>query len=92
MNIWYESRLLEEGIEDMQNLATANIVDVMLRTRIPVDRLVDWIDQAYLYLHLWPEKGEKDDITSWKSCSTCGDMESAQRRTWRTSSTLAIRS
>lgn len=56
MNIWYESRLLEEGIEDVQNLATANVVDVMLRTRIPVDRLVDWIDQAHLYLHLWPER------------------------------------
>jgi hypothetical protein len=56
LNIWYESRLLEEGIEDMQNLATANIVDVMLRTRVPVGRLVDWIDQALLDL-----KVEDDD-------------------------------
>lgn len=61
MNIWYESRLLEEGIEDVQNLATANVVDVMLRTRIPVDRLVDWIDQAHLYLHLWPERPPDPD-------------------------------
>lgn len=52
LNIWYESRLLEEGIEDMQNLATANLVDVMLNTRIPVERLVDWVDQSLLYLHL----------------------------------------
>ncbi len=52
LNIWYESRLLEEGIEDMQNLATANLVDVILNTRIPVDRLVDWVDQSLLYLHL----------------------------------------
>jgi hypothetical protein len=52
LNIWYESRLLEESIEDMQNLAKANLVDVILRTRIPVDRLVDWIDQAHLYLHI----------------------------------------
>lgn len=67
MNIWYESRLLEEGIEDMQNLATANVVDVMLRTRIPVDRLIDWIDQAHLDLHLWPEEDEKDNlIWEWK--------------------------
>lgn len=55
LNIWYESRLLEESIEDMQNLAKANLVDVILRTRIPVDRLVDWIDQAHLYLHV-PKK------------------------------------
>jgi len=56
LNIWYESRFLEEGIEDMQNLATANLVDVMLNTRIPINRLVDWIDQSLLYLHL----GKKD--------------------------------
>jgi hypothetical protein len=52
MSVWYESRLLEEGIEDMQSLATANFVDVILHTRVPVGRLVDWVDQAHLYLHL----------------------------------------
>jgi hypothetical protein len=52
LNVWYEARLVEEGIEDMQNLATANLVDVMLHTRVPVGRLVDWVDQAQLYLHL----------------------------------------
>ena len=51
LNIWYESQLVEEGIEDMQNLATADFVDVMLNTRIPADRLVDWVDQSLLYLH-----------------------------------------
>jgi hypothetical protein len=52
MSVWYEARLLEEGIEDMQSLATANFVDVILHTRVPVGRLVDWVDQAHLYLHL----------------------------------------
>jgi hypothetical protein len=52
LDLWYQARLVEEGIEDMQNLATANLVDVMLHTRVPVDRLIDWVDQAYLYLHL----------------------------------------
>ena len=52
LSVWYEARLLEEGIEDMQSLATANFVDVILHTRVPVGRLVDWVDQAYLYLHL----------------------------------------
>jgi len=52
LNIWYEARLLEEGIEDMQNLATANLADLMLNTRIPIDRLVDWVDQSLLCLHL----------------------------------------
>jgi hypothetical protein len=52
LSVWYEARLLEEGIEDMQSLATANFVDVILHTRVPVGRLVDWVDQAQLYLHL----------------------------------------
>jgi hypothetical protein len=52
LNIWYESRLLEVGVEDIQNLATTDIVDLMLNTRVPVDRLVDWIDQALLYIRI----------------------------------------
>ena len=52
LSVWYEARLLEEGIEDMQSLATANFVDVILHTRVPVGRLVDWVDQAHLYLRL----------------------------------------
>lgn len=52
LNIWYEARLLEEGIEDMQNLTTANLVDVILHTRVPVSRVVDWVDQAHLYMRL----------------------------------------
>jgi hypothetical protein len=52
LNVWYEARLLEEGIEDLQNLATAKFVDVLLHTRVPVARLVDWVDQALLLIHL----------------------------------------
>jgi hypothetical protein len=54
VNLWYETRLLEEGIEDQEELVTANVVDVILHTRVPVGRLVDWLDQAHLYLHLPP--------------------------------------
>ncbi|MBA2528609.1 MAG: hypothetical protein H0V19_01380, partial [Euzebyales bacterium] len=59
LNLWYEARLLEEGVEDLQNLATANLVDVLLRTRVPVARLVDWIDQAFLCLHLPRDADER---------------------------------
>jgi hypothetical protein len=55
LSVWYEARLLELGIEDMENLATANLVDVVLHSRVPVSRLVDWVDQAHLYLHLEPK-------------------------------------
>lgn len=61
LNIWYESRLLEEGVEDMENLATANLVDILLNTRIPVERLIDWIDQSLLYLHLPSTEPDKNN-------------------------------
>ncbi|MGV1007902.1 MAG: hypothetical protein ACOYBY_04750 [Dermatophilaceae bacterium] len=54
LNLWYETRLSEEGIEDAQELITANIVDVLLHTRVPVARLVDWLDQAHLLVQLPP--------------------------------------
>lgn len=53
-NAYHEDRLLLEGIENIQNLACADIVDLMLKTRFPVEQLVDWIDQALLYLHTGP--------------------------------------
>lgn len=62
LNIWYETRLTEEGIDDMQNLASANFVDLMLKTRAPISRLVDWMDQAFLALHLWPVSGNTSGI------------------------------
>jgi len=51
MNVWYEARLVEEGVEDIQNLATTDIGNALLRTRIPPERLIDWVDQALLRLH-----------------------------------------
>lgn len=59
LSVWYEARLLELGIEDMENLATANLVDVTLHSRVPVARLVDWVDQAHLYLHLEPREASR---------------------------------
>ena len=52
MGIWYAARLAEENIDDMQNLVTANLVEVILHTRLPIGRLIDWVDQAHLFLHL----------------------------------------
>lgn len=55
LTVWDQARLLEEGIEDMHALATANLVDLLLGTRVPVNTLVDWVDQALLYLYV-PKK------------------------------------
>ena len=63
LNLWYEARLTEEGVEDMQNLTTMNLVDVILHTRVPPGRLVDWTDQAFLLIHLdKTDRGELDAL------------------------------
>jgi hypothetical protein len=73
LNLWYESRLLEEGIEDMTALVNANIVDIILHTRVPVGRLVDWLDQAHLYLHLPPARRPAPRRLPWLRPRTAAD-------------------
>jgi hypothetical protein len=36
------------------------VVELFLNTRIPPNRLIDWVDQAILYTHLSPGADEKD--------------------------------
>lgn len=55
LTIWHESRLEEEDVENVPNMATVDIVDIMLHTQIPAERLVGWIDQAILYSVLGPK-------------------------------------
>ncbi len=56
LTVWHESRLQEEDIENIPNMATADIVDLMISTRFPQNRIIDWVDQAILFTHLGPDK------------------------------------
>lgn len=60
MDIWQETRLIELGIENLQQFATTDLVEVLLRSRTPVERLVDWLDQALLLLLLPLDPTERD--------------------------------
>jgi len=67
LTVWHEARLEEEDIENIPNMATTEIVDLMLRTRFPPDRIIDWVDQAILFTHLGPDqegekKGQRKDL------------------------------
>jgi hypothetical protein len=55
IDIWHEGRLAEEDITDVQNLAAANLVALIVNTRYSADRLIDWVDQAVLYTTLGPQ-------------------------------------
>jgi hypothetical protein len=59
LTVWHEARLEDEDIENTPNMATADVLELMINTRFPADRLVDWVDQAILYTCLGPEaRGE----------------------------------
>ncbi len=69
LTVWHQSRLEEEDIENVPNMATANVVDLMLNTRVPPDRLIDWVDQAILYTLIG---GEEDDLPRRSKLRACG--------------------
>jgi hypothetical protein len=52
IDLYDRTRLASEGVTNIEALAHNDLVDLMLQTRIPVPRLVDWTDQAILHLHV----------------------------------------
>jgi hypothetical protein len=69
LTVWHESRLEEEDIENIPNMARADIVDLMISTRFSPDRIIEWVDQAILFTHLGPDqqKDQKDGGSSRRS-------------------------
>jgi len=55
LTVWHQSRLEEEDVENIPNMATADIGELMLQTRFPTERIVDWVDQAILYTFIGPD-------------------------------------
>lgn len=61
LTVWHEARLEEEDIENIPNMASAEIVDLMISTRFPPDRIIDWVDQSILFTYLGPDQeGDKE--------------------------------
>lgn len=60
LTVWHQARLEEEDIENVPNMATADIVDLMISTRFAPDRIIDWVDQAILYTAMGPAQKEDE--------------------------------
>ncbi|RKH10651.1 hypothetical protein D7V97_13225 [Corallococcus sp. CA053C] len=52
ITLYDRARFLEEGVENVENLAHHSLIDLMLWTRMPTPRLLDLVDQSILYLHV----------------------------------------
>ena len=57
IDLYDRTRLAEEGINNVEALAHADIVELMSSTRISAAQLVDWTDQAILYLRVGGQAG-----------------------------------
>ncbi|OWY80803.1 hypothetical protein [Rhodococcus sp. BUPNP1] len=60
LDLYDRARLIDEGVPNVEALAHHDLVDLLLETRIPVGRLVDWVDQAILRLHIVDSTAETD--------------------------------
>ncbi len=61
IDLYDRARLLDEGVSNVEGLAHHDLIELMLQTRIPAPRLVDWIDQSILYLHVGSSDCEGED-------------------------------
>lgn len=66
VDLWVESRLLEENVETVQGMATAPMEQLVVGTYYPATRIVDWVDQAILYTH------SGDDHQWWTPLHSAG--------------------
>jgi hypothetical protein len=64
LTVWHEARLEEEDIENIPNMATADLVELLLNTRFPPERIIDWADQAILYTQLGPQEQKKGELNA----------------------------
>lgn len=53
---WHRGRLEDEGVETIQNLATAHLLTLVVKTPYDVSQVVDWVDQAILVTYTTPEQ------------------------------------
>ncbi|MFG1935144.1 hypothetical protein ACGFK1_31535 [Mycobacterium sp. NPDC048908] len=64
LTVWHEARLEEEDIENVPDMATADIVSLLISTRFPADRIIDWVDEAILLTYLGPNQVRKSERSS----------------------------
>jgi hypothetical protein len=80
VDLYDRTRLMDEGVPNVEALAHCDLIDLMLRTRIPAPRLIDWVDQAVLYLHLKDaadgvEQGPSAKVLRGYGIRTATDLE-----------------
>lgn len=69
LSIWHQGRLQQEGIENVQNMATTNIPTLVVTTPFGLEEIVDWVDQAILLVYANEEMYAKLESTGVRCAS-----------------------
>ncbi len=64
-----ELRLWEEGVTDAQHMATESLTSLVVNTPYSIERLIDWKDQAFLYVYA------AEDLGKWRALNCRGAMD-----------------
>ena len=81
IDLYDRTRLASEGVTNIEALAHHDLVELMLLTRIPVPRLVDWTDQAILHLHVIEDDRAKLRRYGIRTASDLRATRTSRRRT-----------
>jgi tetratricopeptide (TPR) repeat protein len=76
ISLWHEARLRESGLDNVQNLAAADVRELLLSSRFSAQQLMHWVDQAIFLIANLPQ--EKYDALAKRGVFTI----SAFRRVW----------
>lgn len=56
LSMWHQGRLNQEGIENVQNLASADVPALVASTPFTLNQIIDWVDQAVLLVNASQEQ------------------------------------
>jgi hypothetical protein len=92
IDLYDRARLFDEGVTNVESLAHHDVVELMLQTRIPASRLVDWVDQAVLYLHVGPQSERSDLLGNLRGYGirTATDLDNAFHATTKNAQKKAL--
>jgi hypothetical protein len=74
IDLYDRARLASEGITNIEALAHSDLIELLVQTRIPAPRLVDWVDQSILNLHV-----PRNDIVSKDSAERLSSYDVLRR-------------
>jgi hypothetical protein len=69
IDLYDRARLEQEGVTTLGGLVHGDLIDLMIQTRIPTGRLVDWLDQAVLLIHMAQAPSEEEDDAARPACT-----------------------